>query len=227
MECIGTGFLLAAIVGSGIMASRLAAGNNGLELLINSSATGAALTALIVALGPLSGAHFNPMVTLALAMRSEFTWREVPSYVAAQIAGGLGGVAIANAMFGEPTFFLSHHIRFGMDLWLGEGVATFGLIAVVVSCIRFRSALTSVAVGGYIAAAYGFTSSTSFANPAVTIARSFSDTFAGIAPSGVLSFLLAQTVGTLLAVVTFAWIIPATASNAQLQAAMRVGSEIS
>jgi len=226
VESIGTGFLLTAIVGSGIMASRLAPGSAGLELLINSTATGAALVALIAAFGPLSGAHFNPIVTLALAARREFHWREVPLYLLAQIAGGIVGVVIANAMFGQPALFLSHHCRVGTDLWLGEGVATFGLVAVIVSCTRFRSAVTSIAIGAYIAGAYWFTSSTSFANPAVTIARSFSDTFAGIAPSGVVPFILAQAAGGLIAIIVFAWLIPVENANIRLRATA-AGSNVS
>jgi glycerol uptake facilitator-like aquaporin len=214
VEVIGTAFLLLAIVGSGIMASRLSPGNAGLELLINSLVTGAALSAFVAALGPVSGAHFNPLVTVALAARGWFPWRDAPLYIVGQFTGALLGVATANAMFGLPLLSLSRHERFGFGLWLGEVVASFGLILLVVICVRTRNALTALIIGAYIAAAYWFTSSTSFANCAVTVGRAFSDTFAGIAPSGVAPFLLAQLIGLGLAIFASRLLIPSLRENA-------------
>lgn len=207
-ELLGTAGLLAAIVGSGIMAQRLAAGNTALALLINSLVTGAALVALIAALWPVSGAHFNPAITLAAAYKRLLTWPAAAAYLGAQIVGALLGVAAANAMFAQPVFFVSHHVRHGADQLLGESVATFGLLAVVWGCARSRPAMLPFAVGGYITAAYWFTSSTSFANPAVTIGRALSDTFAGIRPDDVLPFIGAQLLGAAVATALFAWLVP-------------------
>lgn len=210
VEFTGTAFLLMAVVGSGIMAERLCAGNVGLALLANSVATGAALVALTLALGPISGAHLNPVVTLADAVQRGIAWREVPVYVAAQIAGAFAGVAAAHGMFGLPVFFASHHARSGSALWFSEFIATFGLLAVIWGCTRssarVQSSAVSFAVGAYIAAAYWFTSSTSFANPAVTLARAASDTFAGIRPVDAPGFVLAQIAGTVAAVLCFRWL---------------------
>lgn len=206
IEFAGTAFLLMAVVGSGIMAERLCAGNVGLALLANSVATGAALVALILALGPISGAHFNPVVTLADAMQGGIAWREVPAYIAAQIIGAFAGVAAAHGMFGLPLFFASHHARTGRALLFSEFIATFGLLAVIWGCARVRSSAVSFAVGAYITAAYWFTASTSFANPAVTLARAASDTFAGIRPVDAPGFILAQIAGTVVAVFIFRWL---------------------
>jgi glycerol uptake facilitator-like aquaporin len=207
-EALGTAFLLAGVVGSGIMAQRLSGGDQAMALLANTLATGAVLMCLITALISISGAHFNPAVSLADAMRGGLGWRELPAYWMAQIVGALVGVAVANTMFGLPAFFVSHHARSGSAQLLGEFVATFGLLAVIWGCVRSRSQLISVAVAAYIVAAYWFTSSTSFANPAVTIARSLSDTFAGIRPADVLPFVMAQFLGATLATLAFGWLAP-------------------
>jgi len=205
-EALGSGFLLAAVVGSGIMGERLAAGNVAVALLANSLATGAALVALILALAPISGAHLNPAVTLVAAWNRELSWADVPGYAAAQVTGALAGVAAANAMFALPLFALASHTRSGTALWLSEALATFGLIFVIRSCARQREPIVSaLAVGGYIAAAYWFTASTSFANPAVTLARAFSDTFAGIRLADVPGFVAAQAAGTAAAAVAARW----------------------
>ena len=194
-EFIGTAFLLAAVVGSGIMGERLAGGNVAIALLANSLATGFALVALIVAFGPRSGAHFNPVVTLSLALRREFAHRDVVPYIAAQLLGALLGVVIAHAMFDMPLLQWSIKERSSIGQWLSEVVATSGLVLVVLSCDRARPWAAPAAVGGYIAAAYWFTASTSFANPAVTLARGFTTTFAGINPGHIAPFVLAQLVG--------------------------------
>jgi len=199
-EAIGTALLLAAVVGSGIMGEQLAEGNAAITLLANSLATGLALTALIVALGPHSGAHFNPLVSIALALRAQFPRRRLMPYLVAQFAGALIGVVIAHLMFDLRAFQVSITVRDSPGQWLGELVATFGLVLVVLGCDRARPWSAPLAVGAYIAAAYWFTSSTSFANPAVTLARGFTDTFAGIAPAGILPFILAQALGAALAV---------------------------
>jgi glycerol uptake facilitator-like aquaporin len=204
-EALGTGLLLTAIVGSGIMVQRLAGGDVLEALFINAAVTGAALTALIVALEPVSGAHFNPLVTLQAAWHRSVPWGEVPAYVSAQLLGGIAGVAAANAMFGLPTLFASQRGRDGAGLLLGEAVATFGLLLLVYRCSQSRAPLLPVCIGAYIAAAIMFTSSTSFANPAVTIARSLSDSFAGIAPRDVIPFILAQLGGALAAIALTAW----------------------
>ena len=178
-EFLGTAFLVTAVIGSGIMGERLAGGNVALAFLANTLATGAALVALIMGFGGISGAHFNPAVTVADALKSGMPWREVPAYIGAQIFGGLAGAATAHLMFGEPLFSFSHHARNGPAQFLSEFVATFGLLAVIWGCAKYRSNSVPFAVGAYITGAYWFTSSTSFANPAVTLARSFSNTFAG------------------------------------------------
>ena len=199
-EAVGTALLLAAVVGSGIMAERLAAGNEALALLANSLATGFALIALIVAFGERSGAHFNPLVTLAFAVRGDFGWRPVASYVCAQALGAMLGVALAHLMFDLPLLQAPQKVRAGIGQWAGELVATFGLVFLVLSLSRRNRWAAPFAVGGYIAAAYWFTSSTSFANPAVTLARGFTDTFAGIGLGNVPAFILFQTLGAALAV---------------------------
>jgi glycerol uptake facilitator-like aquaporin len=212
-EALGTFFLLAAVVGSGIMAERLAGGNTALALLANTAATGAALVALIISLGPISGAHFNPVVTLSFALRLDLVWRDVPFYLLAQIAGAIAGVMAANTMFGLPALLMSHHSRTGMPQLFSEFVATLGLVSVILAASRSHVAVVAIAVGAYISAAYWFTASTSFANPAVTIARSLSDTFAGISPTDVLGFVVAQFVGGIAAMVLFQWLVPAQRDN--------------
>jgi glycerol uptake facilitator-like aquaporin len=198
-EAIGSALLLAAVVGSGIMGARLAQGNDAIALLANSLATGFALIALIVAFAPRSGAHFNPVVTLAFAVRAGFPWRSVPAYVVAQFLGALVGVLTAHAMFDLPLLQASRTERSGIGQWLSEVVATFGLVFVVLSCDRARPWSAPLAVGAYIAAAYWFTASTSFANPAVTLARAFTDTFAGIYLRDVAPFMAGQLLGAGLA----------------------------
>jgi glycerol uptake facilitator-like aquaporin len=205
-ECLGTAFLLAAVVGSGIMAAKLAGGNGALELLCNTIPTGAILTVLILTFAPVSGAHFNPAVSIALALRRELPPDVAAMYIAAQIVGGIVGVLAAHAMFELPLWQVSVTIRTGVGQWFAEGVATFGLLLTILAT---RSAY---AIGLYITAAYWFTASTSFANPAVTIARALSDTYAGIAPAGVLAFIAAQIVGALLAVALARWLLDAPAS---------------
>jgi glycerol uptake facilitator-like aquaporin len=207
-EFLGTALLVAAIVGSGIMAERLSGGNAALALLANTIATGAALVALILTFRPISGAHLNPVVSLAEAFFGAISWPEAVAYVAAQIAGGVAGAACADVMFALPAFSLSQHARTGAPQWFSEVVATFGLLIVIRSCARFEQTLLPFAVACYIVAAYWFTSSTSFANPAVTIARSLSDTFAGIRPSDVPEFIAAQLAGGFLAVLVFEWLSP-------------------
>jgi glycerol uptake facilitator-like aquaporin len=213
-EALGTAFLLAAVVGSGIMGERLAGGNVAIVLLANTIATGAVLVALILAFGPISGAHFNPAVTLADASQGGITWREVPVYIAAQIAGAFAGVAAAHWMFGEPVFFASRHARAGSAQLFSEFVATFGLLSVIWGCVRLRSSAVPFAVGAYITAGYWFTSSTSFANPAVTMARAASDTFAGIRPADVPGFIVAQLAGAMAATLLFKWLAPSLPKDA-------------
>lgn len=214
-EALGTAFLLATVVGSGIMGERLAAGNVALALLANTLATGAGLVALILTFGPISGAHFNPAVTLADASQGGLRWREVPLYVAAQVAGAFAGVAAAHLMFGEPLFKASLHAREGAAQVFSEFVATFGLMSVVWGCARQRSTLAGpLAVGAYIAAAYWFTASTSFANPAITLARSATDTFAGVRPQDVPAFVCAQLLGAAAATLLFRWLTPHLAEDA-------------
>ena len=207
-EFTGTAMLLAAVVGSGIMAERLAAGNMLLALLANTIATGAALVAIILAFGAVSGAHLNPAVTLADAWMGGMRWRETPVYVAAQMAGALAGVAAAHAMFGLPVYSVSGHVRAGGAQWLSEFIATFGLMAVIWGCGHQRREAVPFAVGAYITAAYWFTASTSFANPAVTLARTLSNTFAGIRPVDTAGFVVAELAGALAATALFRWLIP-------------------
>ena len=213
-EALGTAFLLAAVVGSGIMGERLAGGNVAIALLANTIATGAALVTLILTFGQVSGAHFNPAVTLADAWQGGIAWREVPAYIAAQIIGAFGGVAAAHIMFGEPVFFASHHVRSGGAQLFSEFVATFGLLSVIWGCVRLRSNAVPFAVGAYITAAYWFTASTSFANPAVTLARSFSDTFAGIRPADAPGFIAAQLGGAFASTLLFMWLVPSIQRSA-------------
>jgi glycerol uptake facilitator-like aquaporin len=213
-EALGTALLLAAVVGSGIMAQELAGPNLALALLANTLATGAALVALIIAFGPISGAHFNPVVTLADASQGGLPWREVPGYIGAQLVGAFVGVAVAHVMFKQPAlFFASQHRRDGIAQLTGEFVATFGLLAVIWGSARRRPGLVPFAVGAYITAAYWFTSSTSFANPAVTLARAASDTFVGIRPADAPGFIIAQLAGGAAATAVFRWLLPAPESS--------------
>jgi glycerol uptake facilitator-like aquaporin len=206
-ELLGTAFLLAAVVGSGIMAQRLAGGNVALALLCNALATGAMLAVLILIFGPVSGAHFNPAVSLAFALRGELAWPVAGLYLIAQLAGAIAGVWAAHLMFDLPVLQISSTVRTGPGQWLAEAVAAFGLLLTILGCAAIPGAV-AYAVGLYITAAYWFTASTSFANPAVTIARSLTDTFAGIAPAGVVPFMVAQTVGALAAIVVAGWLWP-------------------
>jgi len=208
-ELVGTAFLLTAVVGSGVMGERLSGGNVAVALLANTLATGAALVALILTFGPISGAHFNPAVTLADASQCGIPWREVPGYVIAQILGAYLGVVCAHVMFGLPILSLSRHTRSGISQVFSEFIATFGLMSVIWSCSRLRSSVVPFAVGAYITAAYWFTASTSFANPAVTLARAVTDTFSGIRPVDVPGFVAAQLVGAAAATALFRWLVPA------------------
>jgi len=205
-EALGTAFLLAAVVGSGIMAAKLAGGNGALALLCNTLPTGAILTVLILTFGPVSGAHFNPAVSIAFALRRELPWPEAAAYIVVQIIAGIIGVWAAHAMFELPLWQVSLTVRTGPGQWFAEGVATFGLVLTILGCLARTPAAIPYAVGLYITAAYWFTASTSFANPAVTIARALSDTYAGIAPAGIAAFITAQIVGALLAVVLARWL---------------------
>ena len=207
-EFLGTGFLLAAVVGSGIMGERFAAGNSAITLLANTIATGAALVALILTFGPISGAHFNPAVTFVDAIENGVSWKDAACYLPAQCLGGIGGAVAAHMMFQLPAISVSHHARAGSAQVFSEFVATFGLLSVIWGCSRLRSEMVAFAVGAYITAAYWFTASTSFANPAVTIARSLSDTFAGIRPSDVPWFIIAQLLGAIAATILFRWLVP-------------------
>ena len=205
-EFIGTALLLAAVVGSGIMGERLAGGNVAVALLANAIATGAALVALILTFAPISGAHFNPLVTIADASQGGTSWHDVLAYVPAQVFGALVGVACANTMFGEPMFAWSGRARTGLPQALSEAVATFGLLSVIGGCAKRRPDAVAFAVGAYITGAYWFTSSTSFANPAVTVARALTDTFSGIRPADVPVFIVAQAVGATAAALYFRWL---------------------
>ena len=206
-EALGSALLLAIVIGSGVMGERLAGGNVAIALLGNTLATGAGLVVLITVFGPLSGAHFNPAVTLVFALRREISWRLAAGYVVAQLIGGVLGVWAAHAMFAEPILQVSTKLRDGPAQGLAEFVATFGLIAAILGSIRFRPDATPLIVGLYITSAYWFTASTSFANPAVTVARSFSNTFAGIAPSSAPLFIVAQLAGAVVAALLFDWLL--------------------
>jgi glycerol uptake facilitator-like aquaporin len=214
-EFLGTAFLVAAVVGSGIMAERLAGGNVAIALLANTLATGAALVALILAFGPVSGAHLNPAVSLAIAMAREISWPEFCVYATAQIAGGISGTVTAHLMFGLRWYSISLHARSGPAMALSEFVATSGLVCVIWGCSRARPGATAFAVASYISAAYWFTASTSFANPAVTIARTLSDTFAGIRPADAPWFIVAQVVGAVTATFLFGWLAPPSSADAR------------
>lgn len=214
-EALGTALLLVAVVGSGIMGDRLAGGNVAIALLANTIATGAALVVLILTFGPISGAHFNPVVTVADASQGGIPWRLVPGYCVAQLSGAALGVVVAHLMFELPLLQVSTHARAGTAQAFSEFVATFGLLAVIWSCSRRRAETVPFAVGLYITAAYWFTASTSFANPAVTVARAITDTFAGIRPADVPAFIAAQAVGATVATMLFAWLLPPLANRAK------------
>jgi glycerol uptake facilitator-like aquaporin len=215
-EFLGTAGLLAIVVGSGIMAERLAGGNVAVALLANTLATGAGLVALILTFGKISGAHFNPAVTISDALVKGIAWRDAAAYVAAQIVGAIAGVGAANLMFELPVFFCSQKERTGAAQWFSEFVATFGLLAVIWGCSRLHNSIVvPFAVAAYITAAYWFTASTSFANPAVTIARSISDTFAGIRLADVFGFVIAQFFGAFAATLLFRWLVPVTPADAE------------
>jgi len=205
-EALGTALLLAIIIGSGIMGEQLAQGNAAVALLANALATGAGLSVLILVFGPVSGAHFNPLVSIAEALRSSLPWREVPLYIVTQIAAAFAGVAAAHLMFGKPLFFASQHIRAGWPMLWSEAVAAFGLLLAILAVSKTRPAAVPFAVGAYITAAYWFTASTSFANPAVTLARAASDTFAGIRPDDAPGFIVAQALGAIAALGAYRWL---------------------
>lgn len=209
-EALGTGLLVTAVVGSGIMAERLAGGNAAIALLANTIATGAALLALILTFGPISGAHFNPAVSMSMAVNGTMPLREASAYLAAQFSGAVLGTMLAHVMFAVPLLSFSHHRRAGFPQLVAEFVATFGLLIVILGCVRALTSISgiAVAVAAYIASAYWFTSSTSFANPAVTVARCLTDTFSGIRPTDVPGFIAAQILGALSATVLWAWLMP-------------------
>ena len=218
--------LLATVVGSGIMGERLSGGNVAVALLANTLATGAALVALILTFGPISGAHFNPAVTLADASQGGLPWRDVPAYLGAQVVGAFAGVAAADVMFELPVFFASRKVRAGGAQLFSEFVATFGLLAIIWGCVRLKQkSVVPFAVAAYITAAYWFTSSTSFANPAVTLARSASDTFAGIRPADVPGFIVAQLLGAAAATLLFRWLVPSLPEDADAVVVPHDGEE--
>jgi len=212
-EALGTAFLLAAVIGSGIMAERLAGGNQALALLGNTLPTGAILVVIILVFGPLSGAHFNPAVTIALAARRIFPWTKVPAYIVAQLIGGILGAWAAHFMFDLPILQASLTVRTGAGQWFAEAIATFGLVLTIVGCLARTPSAIPYAVGLYITSAYWFTASTSFANPAVTFARAFTDTFSGIAPADAPAFILAQFAGVAASIVVLRFLFPTTASD--------------
>ena len=223
-ELIGTALLLAAVVGSGIMGDRLAGGNAAIALLANALATGAGLVALILTFGPISGAHFNPVVSFADASQGGLSWACACRYTVAQVIGAVLGVGAADYMFEEPVYAWSRHVRTGLPQTFSEVVATFGLLAVIWSCSRRRPAAVPFAIGAYIASAYWFTASTSFANPAVTIARAMTNTFAGIRPADAPAFIVAQIIGGTAATALFRWLVPASSPATAHSAGVRHGS---
>lgn len=212
-EALGTALLLAIVVGSGIMAERLSGDLTALALLANTIATGAGLIALILTLGPISGAHFNPIVSLSEVLQGKLNWCDGLSYSVVQVVGGIAGVWLAHAMFELPLWQLSQHARTGSGQWLAEAVASFGLIAVIISTTRHRASATPFAVAAFITAAYWFTASTSFANPAVTLARALTDSFAGIRLADVPGFMMAQVMGALAALALMNWLFRAKSAQ--------------
>jgi glycerol uptake facilitator-like aquaporin len=206
-EAVGTALLLAIVVGSGITGEELSGGQKALALLANTLSTGAGLVALIFTFGTISGAHFNPAVTLAEASQGKLRWRDAIAYIGAQLAGAVVGVIVAHTMFNQPAIAFSVHERTGAGQWLAEAVATFGLLATIWGCAKFEARAVPFAVGAYITSAYWFTSSTSFANPAVTLARALTPTFSGIAPADVPGFIIAQAIGALAATLLFRWLL--------------------
>lgn len=216
-EALGTAFLLAVVIGSGIMGEQLSGGNVAIALLANTLATGAGLVALILTFGPISGAHFNPVVTLTDAYLGGMHWKHVPAYIVVQVIGAFAGVAAAHFMFAEPTFFASEHVRSGVHQWWSEFIASFGLLAVIISCSRHRPTITPFAVAAFITAAYWFTASTSFANPAVTLARAASNTFAGIRPQDVRGFIVAQLLGAAAATLLIGWLTKPPTNDLSLE----------
>jgi glycerol uptake facilitator-like aquaporin len=223
-EALGTGFLLAVVVGSGIMGETLAGGNVALALLGNTLPTGAALVVLILIFGPISGGHFNPAVSLCFALRGELAWRDLAPYVVAQVAGGLNGVAAAHGMFETTLFAASAKVREGPAQWLSEFIATFGLLATILGSLRTRAEAVPYAVGLYVTAGYWFTASTCFANPAVTIARAFTDTFAGIRPLDAPAFIAVQLVGAVAAMFVFRWLWAPPAAKALPARGSKIGA---
>ena len=223
-EGVGTAMLLAAVVGSGIMADRLSAGNQAMALLANTIATGAALAALVLTFGPISGAHFNPAVTVTDAWQGGLSWNDALAYIGAQLVGAVVGVWSAHAMFRERIFMVSLHARSGSAQLFSEFIATFGLLAVIWGCSRRRSSAVPFAVAAYITSAYWFTASTSFANPAVTVARALSDTFAGIRPVDVPGFVVAQFAGAIVATMLFRWLVPGLPGTAEKVLVPRPGA---
>jgi glycerol uptake facilitator-like aquaporin len=224
-EFLGSAFLVAAVIGSGIMGERLAGGNIAIALLANTIATGAALAALILTFGPISGAHLNPAVTLSDAIERGIAWPDALAYIGVQCTGGIVGAIVAHLMFGLPWYSFSSHARHGWTQALSEFVATFGLLSVIWGCSRLRPRAIPFAVASYITAAYWFTASTSFANPAVTIARSLSDTFAGIRPADVPPFIAAQIAGALAATFLFRWLVPKSPAQAGEEVSFSIASE--
>jgi len=226
-EALGTALLLAGVVGSGIMGERLSGGNVAIALLANTIATGSTLVALILAFGHISGAHFNPAVTLSVGIEGGMPWLEVPAYILVQVFGAVGGVAAAHGMFGEAMFTASQHARSGAAQMFSEFVASFGLLSVIWGCSRVRSSAVAFAVGAYITGAYWFTASTSFANPAVTIARSLTNTFSGIRPMDVPGFIITQVIGAVSATYLWSWLLPSRpkAKNVVISHVERIDSE--
>ena len=211
-EAIGSAFLLCIVIGSGIMAERLSGGNIAIALLANTLATGTGLIVIILIFAPVSGAHFNPVVSIAKAWQGQLSWKVVPGYVLAQVIGAFVGVAAAHVMFNLPLFSASLHARSGYSQGFSEFVATFGLLATIIACDKQRPTITPFAVGAYIMSAYWFTASTSFANPVVTLARSVSNTFAGIRPEDTIGFIVAQLTGMLVAIILFRWLLRSTST---------------
>lgn len=224
-EALGTALLVAVVVGSGIMGEQLADGNDAIALLGNTLATGAALVVLILIFGPISGAHFNPVVSLSFALQGELRWADLFAYLPVQVAGGIGGTLLAHVMFDQPLVQFSAHVRTGIGVWIGEIVASFALLATIIGCLRSKPDAVPYAVGLVITAGYWFTSSTSFANPAVTIARSLTDSFSGIRPIDAPGFIAAQILGALAATIVMAWLWSARSPSATAERPIKSGAE--